>query len=383
MSAETILKALADIRYPVSGSRTLPPACYHDSAWYGHELDRVFRKGWLCVGREDQWKHPGDYLALEIAGVQMVIIRQENMGLSALSNTCLHRGSLIVNGSGNSRALVCPFHGWTYDHAGRLISASRMQQSTGFNETDCRLHSFALDACGGFVFVSLEERPDSLDSWLDDFSGLHEPWSLEDLALGTTRTFDVGCNWKLFMEVFNEYYHLPYVHPDSINQHYCEPDPPDAVFGQFISQFGVTRSNPGLLNDDQGEAFPVMERLGERERSGTRYTWVYPNLTFAASMDCLWGYHVFPLSPTLTRVVQSVCFPSDTTRRADFAGKARSYYARVDSAIAEDIPVLEKQQAGLASPCAAQGWFSDLEPCVGNFACWYAERTVTPPALQA
>ena len=180
------------------------------------------------------------------------------------------------------------------------------------------------------------------------------------------------------MEVFNEYYHLPYVHRDSINQHYCEPDPPDPVFGQFTSQFGVTRSNPGLLDGDQDEALPVMAGLSERERSGTRYTWVYPNLTFAASMDCLWGYHVFPLSPALTRVVQSVCFPSATTRRSDYVEKSRAYCARVDDAIAEDIPVLEKQQAGLASPRAVQGRFSDLEPCVGNFACWYAKRAAVP-----
>ncbi len=378
MFSGDMLEALADVHYPVSGSRTLPPACYHDSAWYGHELDRVFRKGWLCVGREDQWKQPGDYLALEIAGAQIVVVRQENLRLGALSNTCLHRGSLIADGSGNSRMLVCPFHGWTYDHAGQLISASRMEQATGFRECDHRLRRFPLDTCGGYVFVSLEEDPEPLGSWLDDFSDLHRRWSLEDLALGATRTFDVKCNWKLFMEVFNEYYHLPYVHPDSISQHYCEPDPPDPVFGQFTSQFGITRSNPGLLDENQDEAFPVMELLEGQERSGTRYTWVYPNLTFAASMDCLWGYHVFPLSPVLTRVVQSVCFPSATTRRADYAERARSYRARVDSAIAEDIPVLERQQAGLASPGATQGRFSDLEPCVGNFACWYAERTAVP-----
>ena len=184
-----ILKGLADVRYPVSGSRTLPPACYHDNTWYGHEMDRIFRKGWLCVGREDQWERPGDYRALEIAGEQVVVVRQADLRLGALSNTCLHRGSLIAGGAGNCRVLVCPFHGWTYDLAGQLVSVSRMEQAAGFHARDHRLHGFPLDTCGGYVFVSLEEDPEPLGNWLDEFSDLHQPWSLEDLALGNHPDF--------------------------------------------------------------------------------------------------------------------------------------------------------------------------------------------------
>ena len=196
-----------------------------------------------------------------------------------------------------------------------------------------------------------------------------------DLVAGRKRTFDVDCNWKLFMEVFNEYYHLPYVHPESISHYYPEPQPADAVIGEYTSQFGATSKNPALLEQDQGDAFPLIRTLGEKEKNGTRYTWVYPNLTFAASVDCMWMYHVYPLTGKSTRVVQTVCFPPETMDRDDFTKNSSTYYQRFDFAIDEDIPALEMQQTGVASPYAAQGRFSTLEPSVGNFACWYAETT--------
>ena len=70
----------------------------------------------------------------------------------------------------------------------------------------------------------------------------------------------------------------------------------------------------------------------------------------------------------------TVCFPRAATALPDFADRAAAYYQRVDVAIAEDIEVLELQQAGLASPLARPGPFCRLEPNVGAFEAWLAER---------
>ena len=92
-------------------------------------------------------------------------------------------------------------------------------------------------------------------------------------------------------------------------------------------------------------------------------------------MDCMWIYHVYPITSKSTRVVQTVCFPPETTHRDDFREKSEMYYQRFDFAVDEDIPALERQQAGMQSPYAVQGRISALEPCVGNFACWYSQAT--------
>ncbi len=375
MSVDYIKQALQSVEHPLSTSLSLPPACYHDSDWFEHELSCLFRQGWFCIGRRDQWKNPGDFEAIKIAGIPLVIVMDENNDLHALSNTCLHRGSEIMSNSGNCKAMVCPFHGWSYDHQGRLVSASRMETAAEFSEANHRLRSFALEVSDGFVFLNLAGNPDELEQWLGDFTDTHTPWSMDDLTTGRKRVFDVDCNWKLFIEVFNEYYHLPHVHPDSISHYYPEPNAVDAVMGEYTTQFGATSKNPALLEDGQAESFPNIASLGEKESNGTRYTWVYPNLTFAASMDCMWVYHVYPISSNCTRVAQTVCFPSDSVARDDFEEKSKAYYHRFDLAIEEDIPALVKQQSGIESPYAEQGRFSALEPSVGNFACWYSEAT--------
>ena len=371
---QSVIEQLARVRHPVSGSFSLPPACYTSEDWFAREMARLFASGWVGIGRRDQWRNAGDFITVEFAGTPLVVVQDTDGRLNALSNTCLHRSSLLAEGPGNCRALVCPFHGWSYGLDGTLVSAPRMESATAFDPDSLCLPRFALAECDGFVFVNLATEPDPLEDMLADFSDLHAPWSLSTLVSGRSRTFDVNCNWKLFNEVFNEYYHLPYVHPGSISHYYPEPDPADGVIGEFTTQFGETSANPAVLGDSQELAFPNIPGLEGRDARGTRYTWVYPNLTFAASTDCLWMYHVFPLAAARTRVVQTVCFPPETVALPDFEARARLYYHRFDVAIDEDIPALERQQRGMSSPVAGQGRFSTLEPSVGNFACWYADR---------
>ena len=85
-------------------------------------------------------------------------------------------------------------------------------------------------------------------------------------------------------------------------------------------------------------------------------------------------YEAYPLAPERTRVGMTLCFPAGTAERPDFEARAQRYYDRFDTALAEDVPMLERQQAGLTSPFARQGRFSYLEPSVAAFAFWYAGR---------
>jgi len=374
MSVELIKQQLAAVRYPVSSSLSIPPRCYHDEEWLGREREQLFQRGWFAIGREDQWKVPGDYQSMTIVGIPIVVTMDREGVLKALSNVCLHRASQIMSGAGRCKALVCPFHGWSYDFTGQVISAPRMETARGFSATRHQLKQFHIETSDGFVFLNLGDCPPPLQDRLGDFNHLHAPWSLSDLVTARKREFAVNCNWKLFIEAFNEYYHLPYVHPDSINDRYPEPDPADVVMGEYTTQFGVTSGNPALLDGQNKSEFPKIPTLDDRQCTGTRYTWVYPNMTFAASYDCLWMYHVYPINAGKTHVVQTVCFPPETTMLSDFSEKARAYYDRFDTAIDEDIFALEKQQKGMRSPYAQQGRFSALEPGVGNFACWYAKK---------
>jgi len=313
---------------------------------------------------------------MDLGGVPVVVVRDEGR-LRAFANTCSHRSSQVMVGDGNCSRMRCPFHFWTYGLDGRLLGAPSMQRTAGFDRADHGLHEFALVERHGFVFVSLEESPPPIDGWLGDFGEVHEPWALADMVTTRRREFTVDCNWKGFAEVFNEYYHLPYVHPGSIDSTYDDPDEPDVVVGAYATHFGTTQGTGGLLVDEQHRALPPIDGLPDREAHGVRYSWLFPNLVIATGAEGMWMYEVYPDGPDRCRCAQVVCFPPTTIARPDFAEVAEAYYERFDVAISEDIPVLEQQHLGMRSPFSRQGRFSYLEPNVARFAAWYAERLLS------
>jgi len=365
---------LARVHGDFETSMTLPPACYVDEAVHQREVDAVFRKSWVGVGRVDRWKAAGDYTAFSLAGVPLVVLRDEAGALRAFANSCRHRGTPLLEGDGRCDHIICPFHGWTYGLDGRLGGAPRMERAEGFHKGDYGLLPFRIEARDGFVSVCLGKDAPDLDDWLGDFSTMHAPWALGDMVSVRRRELEVDCNWKAFLEVFNDYYHLPYVHRDTIDAVYDAPDDCDVVTGNYTTQFGTTQGTGGVLTDAQDETLPVNQSLTGRNRQGTRYTWVFPNMTFAAGTEAVWVYETYPLGANRTRVGMTLCFPAEIAARDDFETRVKPYYERADTLLDEDIPMLERQHLGLASPYAQQGRFSHLEPSVARFAGWYAER---------
>ena len=367
---------LARCLAPADEASSLPAACYSDLAVHLVERNTVFRHGWIGVGRFDRWPDVGDFSAMDLGGVPVVVVRDEGR-LRAFANTCSHRSSQVMVGDGNCSRMRCPFHFWTYGLDGRLLGAPSMQRTGGFDRADHGLHGFALVERHGFVFVSLEESPPPIDGWLGDFGEVHEPWALADMVTTRRREFTVDCNWKGFAEVFNEYYHLPYVHPGSIDSTYDDPDEPDVVVGAYATHFGTTQGTGGLLVDEQHRALPLIDGLPDRAAHGVRYSWLFPNLVIATGAEGMWMYEVYPDGPDRCRCAQVVCFPPSTVDRKDFAEAVEAYYERFDVAIGEDIPMLERQHRGMRSPFARQGRFSYLEPNVARFADWYAGRLLS------
>jgi len=381
MKIETELTTLDALRRQLSAvlpdenrSAGIPPACYADAGLLALERRAVFAGSWIGLGRADRWPEAGDYSALDIAGVPVIVLRNRAGELKAFANSCRHRGSRLLDGDGNCRKIRCPFHWWTYDLDGRLKVYPRMENALDFDSAEYGLIEFALLERFGFAFVSFAESPPPIDEWLQDFEVFHGPWDLPRWATTRLREFEADCNWKTFIEVFNEYYHLPMVHPDSISWNYPEPDKIDPRRGHYSTQFGATEGAAALMRDTQHYALPVAPGLGGRETSGTRYTWIFPNLTFALSQDSMWIYQAYPLGAGRCRVVQTVCFPQDSVTQDDFEQRAAHYYARIDAALDEDLPFLYRQQSGLNSPFAQPGRCGALEPAVGRFAYWYAQR---------
>ena len=127
------------------------------------------------------------------------------------------------------------------------------------------------------------------------------------------------------------------------------------------------------MEESQKYALPDMPNLTGEAKLGARYTWLFPNMTFALSKDSLWIYEAYPLGADRCLVYQTACFPPESIRLKDFHKKSAQYLERLDKALDEDIPALINQQQGMSCSDALPGRFQpELEANVASFAFWYA-----------
>ena len=156
-------------RQPATAS-ALPPRYYTDPAIYKLEEERIFRKQWMFVGREDEVAQPGDYITIDIAGTPLIIVRDQQGTVRALSGSCLHRYMPVAEGAGNRSSFQCPYHLWTYGLDGQLIGAPEMEHATVFDKSACRLPEARLEVWEGFIFVNLDPEAEPLSPQLETLS---------------------------------------------------------------------------------------------------------------------------------------------------------------------------------------------------------------------
>ena len=374
---EKLLERIKLCKLPPLQRRSLPFECYWEDSILIQEQKLIFSNQWLGLGRADRLETSGEYEVFELCGQALVLIRDQDNILRLYANTCRHRGAKLLDGTGQCQAISCPFHGWTYTLDGNLKYAKTMSENPNFDFSEHSLIEYKLKELQGFLFAFLGNQPTDLDSQLGDFSELHQPWSLNELITTRREVFEVQCNWKAFLDVFNEYYHLSNIHPTSIDNLYIKPEEADKTTGDYASQFGFTTGTGALLEAHQSNALPKMENLGDPWNLGARYSWVFPNMTFAASQEAIWVYEANPINSQSCQVRQSICFPKNTTELPDFQEKSQAYYQRLDDALDEDITALENQQKGLNKSPSLQGQFSTLmEANVATFAQWYANKVI-------
>jgi choline monooxygenase len=140
----------------LSRATTLPARWYIDPAFLGLETERIFRRTWQPVGYVNQVSKPGDYFACDIAGEPLLIIRDAEGRLRALSNVCRHRASTIATSHGNCGTLRCPYHGWTYGLDGRLLGQPEFEGVEDWDRSAVSLPGFRVETWGPFVFVNLD-----------------------------------------------------------------------------------------------------------------------------------------------------------------------------------------------------------------------------------
>ena len=123
------------------GGRALAADCYRDRDFFALEVERVLRPAWHAVARWDELPEPGDYASVDLCGEPVLVVRDTHRRLRVFSRVCRHRAHTVVEGEGNARRLVCPYHRWSYGLDGALVTAPLMDGVPGLTQGRTRRSS--------------------------------------------------------------------------------------------------------------------------------------------------------------------------------------------------------------------------------------------------
>jgi phenylpropionate dioxygenase-like ring-hydroxylating dioxygenase large terminal subunit len=370
----TDLSPAAELRdtaqMPLERARAMPKSVYTSPDFLRQEMTHVFARDWVCAGRADALPDPGSYLTMEIAGEPVIVLRDGEGRVRAMSNVCRHRMSTLLEGRGQVRTIACPYHAWTYGLDGRLRGAPAMTLNEGFDRGAIRLPEIRCHVWQGWILVTLNPDAPPPEQSLAGVDAL-----VGHLDMGTYRecfreTFRWATNWKVLAENFMESYHLPACHAGTIGG--------ASRLEEMVCPEGTADFNfHWILKDDTvplALAHPTNTRLQGEDRRKTWLLAIYPSLLITLTPGYFWYLSLTPDGPGHVNVLFGGGMSPDwlaDPKAEEYLAKVRSLLDRVN---AEDKGCTERVYRGLCAGLSEPGPLSHLERPNHEFARYLASR---------
>lgn len=360
---------------PINRARSMPAGFYTDPDFFALEKRHIHLKHWFFACREDQVAKPGDYRAFDSVGGPVMLLRGEDGTLRAFANYCRHRGSILVEGAGNAKRIICPYHAWSYFSDGRLYGCPDMKDAEGFDRTENGLVPVRMETWEGFVFLNFNRDAPPLIAHLGDLPRRMATHKLADMRCTWTIRLPTGCNWKLILENAMETYHTGIVHKETVGAQTSRTLSTEGEWKciQVLSTRSIATLGGGM------PPFPPIADLDEDARLGTYFTVIHPSCQFAIAQDTMWWLNVLPVAHDKSVLEIGGCFPKQALDDPEFEAKAAPYYQRWEAVGREDVGILEKQQKALASVLYKPGplsWRDDAVQLVGMWVLDEIEKAV-------
>lgn len=327
-------------------SSALHAQCYTDPKFLEVERDTIFHRTWQWVCHAEKLREPGSYCVTEILGHSIVILRDRGEGrLHAFYNVCQHRAHELLKGEGETRLIVCPYHGWVYNLDGTLRGAPCTEKLENFDKKDIRLSAVQVEEFCGFVYVNLDPDAPPLaeqSGGLADEIAKYAP-DVDRLTFAHRLNFDIQSNWKNVVDNFLECYHCPVAHKD-----FC-------TLLQFdtyrVTTHGIYSSHMAKGSDAANTAYST-EGATVNDHA---VWWLWPN-------TCLMRYpgrgnflvmNIIPVGEGRTRETYDFFFEDSEPNEQEW--EAIRY---IDNVLQrEDIDIVESVQRGMGTPAYESGRF--------------------------
>jgi choline monooxygenase len=329
-------------------AKTLPARVYSDPALFRVQRDRLFARTWHYAAHDDVVKVAGQvYPFTLLPGAldePLLLTRDAQDRVHALSNVCTHRGTLVVDGPGHEQQLRCRYHGRRFSLDGRFLSMPEFEGTANFPTAADDLPRVALGAWQRFLMVALAPAMTFDDVVTPMHARIgHLPFDQLVFDADGARDYVVNANWALYIDNYLEGFHIPYVH-DSLAAvidygAYAIELERYAVLQLAIAKPGETAFTAPRSHTDAGKLV------------GAYYYWLFPTTMFNVYP---WGVSVnvvVPLAVDRTRV-SFLPFVWDESKREQGAGGGLDRVEREDEAIVEAV------QRGVRSRLYDRGRYS-------------------------
>ncbi len=373
MPLDELLEAVRhNASLPDELAEATPPQVYTSPEFLELELDEIFNHEWFCVGRVDEYAQPGDYRALTIGRDPVIVLRDRDGVLRAMSNICRHRMATLLEGSGNLKGRIsCPYHAWTYNLDGQLIGAAHMRDN--FDKKSVCLPQFKVEVWQGWVYVSLDPNAEPLAPRLKPISDAYANYRMSEYTTLFRAEEIWDTNWKILVQNFMEGYHLFVAHAKTI-----EPAMPTRLANAMFGGAGFSLYEQGRVpgqSYERSSDMPVAnDQLTEDEKNKAVLFAVFPchvvsvvaERTFWLSLQphgtdkvkVFWGSDIFPGS-----------LPDDAEVRTRYAAELKAGFDRIND---EDKPIIGGIAQNARALAAAPGRLSPKERTVWNFQQYLA-----------
>ena len=323
----------------------LPVSSYFEDVLFQRELKTIFQQGPRYVGHQLSVPEIGDYHALPQEAGGRALVRSEQ-GIELISNICRHRQAVMLQGRGSLNTqqkgsaggnIVCPLHRWTYAPQGQLLGAPHFAQDPCLN-----LKNYPLRDWNGLLF---EDNGRDIETDLEGM-GPRAALDFTGFKLDHIELHECNYNWKTFIEVYLEDYHVEPFHPGLGNFVTC-----DDLSWQFKKEFSV--QTVGIANRLGKAGSPVYERwqkqlLQYRQGAVPDYGAIW--LTYYPHIMVEWYPHVLtvstlhPISPEKTLNMVEFYYPEEIVAfEREFVEAQKAAYMET---CLEDDEIAERMDAG-------------------------------------
>ena len=362
----------------VSKASTLPPELYTSPDVLAFETEALFMKEWLCVGRAERIPNVGDWFTVTMVDEPLIIARNKEGTVCAMSAVCQHRAMQVCEGEGNSTTFKCPYHHWNYGLDGRLLGAPAMERTEAFDKADFGLPQLRVEEWFGFIFVNFDDDAAPLTPTLERYSPFIHNYDLENAVCPGTFTLEaMPWNWKVMFENFNDGYHANRLHefvqdfcPSSMSEF---PVPWDDDSNVIFRTAGYTHIDGGF-NATHRVIMDVFPDLTEEERTRSTFALMPPTLCFGTAPDQCFFFLIRPTGPETIDVEIGYIFHPSALEDPLFEQKMALSDAGVQVFVEQDQDATTKVQRGLRSRFAPRGRYSWQEESHIQFNRWLVQR---------